>query len=719
MFKRTPQTKPATPLRSSTRRQLVNVLQQIYPILAAAPPEVLNELVPDGVKQGSALNSNGIKVAIYSEPDKGSKPGRPLWWEAGNNNGTWMNNKKIGTSSSKASLPEIFPTIYALWIVPNLLPILPTWPQVIEGALLSGSALMVPGLLPAPHTYSESSAHPDLPRQGSLVAIAGHPSTVPQVLARLDLDVEKICELRFKGEKGKAATTLHAYQDGLWELGGNGELPAEVTPLLAPKAADNSANTVTDAGTDGPSDGDKLADEIDKVTIEQSDHSGPPDPSIAGQDAEASVTRATFTTSEIDNLLYLALLSAIQDISGATSSASTETQASDIFPMPASAFYSAYVLPHRPSQWPPRPAKGKRGKSGKGKKGSPGSTGGKSGIPFGEDEERILNPDQVVVAKSSAKKLTKWFKVMEKEGLLKVKETRGEATVVEVDFKHVDVVNLTPFEIFSEAQQASPSMQTEKAVNSSIGEANDADHSSAPNTSIHVQQMYALKPKAGPAVDTLFDVLGLSSSEDKDRYYSSQELRRTLLEYVNTQCEPVPKNQALIKPTSPLTEALGLTTTSRGSLPMKREEVARNFMTRCVVEYTRVSRLSKSNVSSLETTSNTSTMTLAKGEFLGDVKKSTSSSKLVKITLKKRQGNKIVSLVTGLESVGIDPKIWANEIMKSLGTSTSVSALQGSTVKNPQSEVLIQGDQRKALLEKLSKSNGVDKNLVEIIEPKK
>jgi translation initiation factor 2D len=62
--------------------------------------------------------------------------------------------------------------------------------------------------------------------------------------------------------------------------------------------------------------------------------------------------------------------------------------------MPASSLYSAHILPSRPAYIP--------------------------------REQR----DDVVIAKSEWKKLAKWMKEVAKEGLIKIKETKGEINVI-------------------------------------------------------------------------------------------------------------------------------------------------------------------------------------------------------------------------------------------------------------------------------------------------
>ncbi len=102
--------------------------------------------------------------------------------------------------------------------------------------------------------------------------------------------------------------------------------------------------------------------------------------SIADGDPDAH-SATPLKSSEISTLLSVALLRAL-----------THLEAS-IFPMPASLLYSAHILPNRPAYIP--------------------------------KEKR----EDVVVCKSEWKKLAKWMKEVSKEGLMKIKETKGEVTV--------------------------------------------------------------------------------------------------------------------------------------------------------------------------------------------------------------------------------------------------------------------------------------------------
>jgi len=104
------------------------------------------------------------------------------------------------------------------------------------------------------------------------------------------------------------------------------------------------------------------------------------DDNAAGPNQSESIP---LSPTEISTLLNLALLQAL----------SSDAIASLSFPVPASQLYSGHILPNRPAY-----------------------------IPRHQREN-------VVIAKSEWKKLGKWMKEASKDGLIKIKEVKGEAMV--------------------------------------------------------------------------------------------------------------------------------------------------------------------------------------------------------------------------------------------------------------------------------------------------
>ena len=160
-------------------------------------------------------------------------------------------------------------------------------------------------------------------------------------------------------------------QLSLWEMGSKPispifRLPVPHKPLGPPPSSQ--------AGPSRPrTPVDELAAAAQDLYMSADEHEPEPEPN-----GQASTP---FEPSEVSTLLSVALLQALISLQPSS------------FPMPASLLYSASVLPSRPAYIP---------------------------------KERR---EEVVIAKSDWKKLAKWIKVVAKEGLLRIKETKGEITV--------------------------------------------------------------------------------------------------------------------------------------------------------------------------------------------------------------------------------------------------------------------------------------------------
>lgn len=159
----------------------------------------------------------------------------------------------------------------------------------------------------------------------------------------------------------------------LWELGSRPQLAAFIPPVPSKPLVSPPMSEAPQAGPSRSRSTSPTGDAsgMDGLTIN--------DPNQAG-DTDAAINER-LSPSEISTLLTLALL---QSLSSLEASA---------FPMPASLLYSAHVLPNRPAY-----------------------------IPKAQRED-------VVIGKSEWKKLVKWMKEVGKDGLVKIKESKGEVTV--------------------------------------------------------------------------------------------------------------------------------------------------------------------------------------------------------------------------------------------------------------------------------------------------
>jgi translation initiation factor 2D len=161
----------------------------------------------------------------------------------------------------------------------------------------------------------------------------------------------------------------------LWESSSKPKLQAFQSPLpISPISPNPNQTAVTDAGPSRP-----RSNSISAGTTEEREEGLVP--SLEDLDiSEPQIPKQQLSSSEISTLLTLSLLQSLQSPPS--------------LPIPASLLYSAHILPNRPSY-----------------------------IPVG-------NRDEVVISKSDWKKLGKWMKEVSKDGLIKIKETKGEVILI-------------------------------------------------------------------------------------------------------------------------------------------------------------------------------------------------------------------------------------------------------------------------------------------------
>ncbi|MCO5549617.1 hypothetical protein L7F22_003090 [Adiantum nelumboides] len=716
MFKKPATLKPASPLRSSARRAFITHLQSLYPALANATPEQIAEVVPNGLKQCGATTSGGHKAVIYTD-----EKGKPLWFEVGHEAGTALqqsqqqhkkqahNGKGKTNTNQQSDLAEVIPTIYALWLLPTLLPRLPTWPQIVDPTLLGGSALMIPGLLPSPHTFPDdlqwrapavskeegkenesSSSGSVLPPKSSLVAITAYPSPVPLVIARLDTDMKDIISKRASGEKGKAASTLHALGDHIWELGGKVDPPSDeevqARSTVAEQPLPDNVSSTLEKGVEAITLADTSPAEI--AQEEGREEASEQRPGVEGE---------KFTTNEVDEILHLALLLSIKQIA---------KQSGTTLPMPTSALYSTYVLPNRPSQWPPLNAKGqKRARIAPSLLASVDSNDG--------DDGRIVEGESTDIRHCSAKKLAKWIKQEEKHGLFKTKDVKGKDTVItSINDSHADLRGLETYLTIAQAQQQGAATADGSTTT------NGVTNPSPPTTSKVVIVIERFWRPSSSCVK-LFQEMGCETSNP----ISKPVIRKHILQFIQEKELVDPRNQAMVRIQDPhLTHAL-YPKASLKDIPtaLRREELLERLLSVSCIEFHRTSRLTSEHAAKV-THSNVKgdedsalenlNLDKEKGEVVGQMTKG--AAQLVKVEIKTRQGRKVISLITNVEIYAIDAEQFAADLMRIVGASASCSTLPGSTAKHPKHEIFVQGDQRKAIFELLESQHGLDRKHVHI-----
>eukprot|EP00741_Cyanophora_paradoxa_P023571 tig00021590_g22768.t1 len=298
---------------------------------------------------------------------------------------------------------DLYPTVYALWQRPDMLPPIFIWYPVSE-YILNGADLMLPGVVQDGHLLAE----PFKKGQKRAVFVRGnrHPIAVGEMLVD-SAGVEK------NGYRGKGMRVVHFYRDGVWAMGprtvpNEGFLEARVVPEAGPSEEDDAAHAAAmgaggehgeegSGGSGGEEEGAEGGDgeaagkgEAGPRRKRRAPRRPPPRRCLVVVGGAGRASRGG-GAEEMDALMETSLLFALKF-----------RISEDELPMNESTLYSKHVLACRPA----------------------GTT--------------------IDVKKSSYKKLGKFLDAMEKRKLLKTKDQRGTTNVVSVNKQHPDVAAYVP-----------------------------------------------------------------------------------------------------------------------------------------------------------------------------------------------------------------------------------------------------------------------------------
>ncbi|ORY70936.1 uncharacterized protein BCR38DRAFT_415523 [Pseudomassariella vexata] len=392
MFKKKPQIKNLSPLRSSDRRGLADQIIRDYgipvpPQESLEPPSdsqdepakpqttlssLRNLLLPESTSSARFITTFGpdsalVSGTVYVGAHRGEDD-RVLWIQ-------YEKNTKL------------VPTVYTLWNNPNIVPLLHTPDFVAEQRLRQGADLMIPGLIKSKGTRWDPRA-----KKGSVVAVSSmRRSTVPLWVGTCEIDV---CNLGddLRGQKGIAVKGLHWEGDEIWNwsaLGNGGK--------SAPEHLDGWTGLT---GT--------LEGAVYNMTLDDSDENGQEDGGVAldgnaaGAPSEEEEEREP-TTKEVDEAFHEAFLYSLHK---AKQSNKAPHYGFD-FPIQPSFLIANMIQPHLRVQ-----------------------------------------SQQYAIKKTSWKNAKKFIKQLDKEKLLKSKDRNGgETVIVDMDFDDHQVTRFTPYKL--------------------------------------------------------------------------------------------------------------------------------------------------------------------------------------------------------------------------------------------------------------------------------
>ncbi|EJD04970.1 uncharacterized protein FOMMEDRAFT_120229 [Fomitiporia mediterranea MF3/22] len=505
---------------------------------------------------------------------------------------------------------DLIPTVYTLWKKPCLLPHLST-PSAVIPVLQNGADLMAAGVVEMPST----------PALGQLVSITQYTKGAvgpPLAVGRMAMSGEKVRE---EDTKGKAVYVLHVWKDKLWEMGGQSEPPE-------PEVVSEAVSVAMEGGKGG-GEAEEMDDVEEKATggseqvNNEEEEATPPPPSEVEPAAEEQEGAAPppLNPQEVTSLLRTSLIQAI--------CTTLSTLPSSTYPLPSTTFYTQHILPARPAHIP-------------------------------------SSQTPIDIKHSTHKNLTSFLRTCEKEGLLKLKESRGgrpgkggtagdPVQILSININHVDV----------QAHRVYRSIR-EVEARRERREEREAQEAKKPKEMI-VTELW--KPHLGSV--RVFESVG----QDTKALYTLPQIKETINLYVSTNSLVNANQQQFVNVDDLLQDVLS--SKGGGEVPefMKREELARRLSEKMQAWY-RVEVDGKEPV-------------LKKGTLHP-----------ISITIKIRQGRKACTLLTHFEPFLLSADTLAEELRHLCASATSVNPLPGGA-KGGGMEVMIQGRQTKIVKELL------------------
>ncbi|XP_075853017.1 eukaryotic translation initiation factor 2D isoform X2 [Microcebus murinus] len=350
MFAKAFRVKSNTAIKGSDRRKLRADVAAAFPTLGT---DQVSELVP-GKEELNILKlyaHRGDAVTVYVSG------GNPILFELEKN---------------------LYPTVYALWSYPDLLPTFTTWPLVLE-KLVGGADLMLPGLVVPPAGLPQV-------QKGDLCAIALVGNRAPVAIGVAAMST---AEMLTSGLKGRGFSVLHTYQDHLWRSGDKSSPPSIAPLALDPADLSEEKESVQvnpalqgDMGRLTLEGEEEENGELHQASGEKALSEASEDTSTGGLNQDSTDSKTL--QEQMDELLQRCFLHALK----------CRVKKADL-PLLTSTFLGSHMF---------------------------------SCCPEGR---------QLDIKKSSYRKLSKFLQQMQQEQIIQVKElSKGVESIVAVDWKH-------------------------------------------------------------------------------------------------------------------------------------------------------------------------------------------------------------------------------------------------------------------------------------------
>lgn len=501
MFKKQAEAKTQQRLSGADRKKLKRTIRDRFP--NATDPH-LDSLLPP--KAEITVSRFPNRILVYS-----LEGGFPMFFDV-DGRGT-----------------ELYPTVYALWMVPELLPTFMLRGGEVSRYLIGGADLMFPGIYISKEGLPSFSA--GVPWA---VKVPGNPAPIA-----VGATTMSSYEALRAGLRGKALRITHCYGDSLWGSVEGRHVPNggffEDVVFHDPSFSSSTQSSVL--GEDDP-----LADQQLSVTDKEMGEASDMSASNNGEDP-VSVMESTVTNDDVEKVVTdLEDLSVSEKVEVDEKNAEGEHALSTVdidtlldkcllqalhttikdkdLPIPGSTLWSNHVLPCRPS-----------------------------GVTLD-------------IKKSSHKKLSKWLLSKSAIGLISAKEDKHKKEVIlsKVNRSHPDYLSFKP--------EKNKVVKTEESENQTTSQA-------LPNKGLEVMEVY----KPSVHVNPIFSNVGA----DKAKIYTASEAIDVVFSYIEQEKLVKPTDKAIVVLDATLCDALYKGATKKGSTyptEVHKKDVGSAFLNR-------------------------------------------------------------------------------------------------------------------------------------------
>eukprot|EP01023_Acetabularia_acetabulum_P045671 TRINITY_DN4640_c0_g1_i3.p1 TRINITY_DN4640_c0_g1~~TRINITY_DN4640_c0_g1_i3.p1 ORF type:complete len:602 (+),score=116.35 TRINITY_DN4640_c0_g1_i3:61-1866(+) len=498
---------------------------------------------------------------------------------------------------------DFFPTVFALWKVPDLVPVIHVKHPAVSQYVVGGADLMVPGVLVDTLPLVE---------EGAVVSVGVVGNDAPVAIGKMLLSSENALDRIAGGAaKGRLVQLMHHYRDFLWQLDDSGYVPND----------GYLQNAVMPVGWDQENSNQEDMEQLTQ-DLQQS-----------GIDEQAQQQQQEEEQGCSSNQILLSTNNQQSNVESISQSVESEDQSQPGIDMDDTLITSFLQALHKVIKDEQLPMN--------------------SSTLWGHILTVQPPGSRLDIKKTSFKKLGKFLQAQVKIGLITSKEDKHthENYLLSINRAHELYDNFRPYKMPKKEDLSSSSSQQQNGGNQDSSKINNTDKLSIEELLKPSKELSPIFKAMEKSVDELYTQK--EAGEIAFGYIQANELDQKIADPRRVLLDPV------------MTDALFRGLMKKGVLfptIIEKAELRQQFLKRMLPQW----RIRRGGAEIIK-----------KGVL-----------QPIQISLEKRQGNKKVTRVVGVELFLLDPPKLGSSFQKKFACATNVNELEG---KKKEFEIMVQG----------------------------